>query len=106
MLSFNSQPNQSPATDPPARTSPANPPQQSPSQPPAPEHSIWSEILEARMLKPLFALLALLFFAPSQQPATPAPPSGAPADPAHMPNPIKPTPESQAKAKKMYGYDC
>ena len=58
------------------------------------------------MLKPLFALLALLFFAPSQQPATPAPPSGAPADPAHMANPIKPTPESQAKAKKMYGYDC
>jgi mono/diheme cytochrome c family protein len=23
-----------------------------------------------------------------------------------MVNPIKPTPESQARAKKMYGYDC
>jgi len=57
------------------------------------------------MLKPLFALLALLFFAPSQQPAPPAA-QPAPADAAQLVNPIKPTPESQAKAKKLYGYDC
>jgi mono/diheme cytochrome c family protein len=58
------------------------------------------------MLKPLFVLLALLPFAPLQQPAAPAAPSAIPADAAHMVNPIKPTPESQARAKKMYGYDC
>jgi cytochrome c5 len=57
------------------------------------------------MLKPLFALLAFLLFAPSQQPAPPAA-QPTPADAAQLVNPIKPTPESQAKAKKMYGYDC
>jgi mono/diheme cytochrome c family protein len=59
------------------------------------------------MLQPLFLLLALWLFAPSsQQPATPAAPSSIPAEAAHMVNPVKPTPESQARAKKMYGYDC
>ena len=58
------------------------------------------------MLKPLFLLLALLPFAPLQQPATPAAPSTIPAEAAHMVNPVKSTPESQARAKKMYGYDC
>jgi mono/diheme cytochrome c family protein len=58
------------------------------------------------MLKPLFVLLALLPFAPLQQPATPAAPSTMPADAAHLVNPVKPTPESQVHAKKMYGYDC
>src|SRR5258705_5266922 len=58
------------------------------------------------MLKPLFVLLALLPFAPLQQPATPAARSTLPADAAHLVNPVKPTPESQAHAKKMYGYDC
>jgi mono/diheme cytochrome c family protein len=59
------------------------------------------------MLKPLFAFLAFLLFAPSpQQPAAPAAPATIPAEAAHMVNPIKPTPESQAHAKKMYGYDC
>ena len=58
------------------------------------------------MLKPLFVLLALLPFAPLQQPATPAAPSTMPADAAHLVNPVKSTPESQAHAKKMYGYDC
>ena len=59
------------------------------------------------MLKPLFALLAFLLFAPSpQQPPAPATPPTIPAEAAHMVNPIKPTPESQAHAKKMYGYDC
>jgi mono/diheme cytochrome c family protein len=58
------------------------------------------------MLRPLFVLLALLPFAPLQQPATPAAPSAIPADAAHMVNPVKSTPESLAHAKKMYGYDC
>jgi mono/diheme cytochrome c family protein len=59
------------------------------------------------MLKPLFVLLALLLSprSPQQPAAVPAPPS-IPAEAAHMLNPIKPTPESQARAKKMYGYDC
>jgi mono/diheme cytochrome c family protein len=59
------------------------------------------------MLKPLFVLLALLPFAPLQQQSA-APPAApaTPADAAHLVNPIKPTPESQAKVKKMYGYDC
>jgi len=37
---------------------------------------------------------------PQQSPATPP----APAPAAN--NPVKPTPESQARAKKTYGYDC
>ena len=59
------------------------------------------------MLKPLFVLLALSFFAPApQQPAAPPAPSAIPAEAAHVVNPVKPTPESQARVKKMYGYDC
>jgi mono/diheme cytochrome c family protein len=59
------------------------------------------------MLMPLFVLLALLLFAPPlQQPAAPAAQSTIPADAAQLVNPVKPTPESQAKVKKMYGYDC
>ena len=57
------------------------------------------------MLKPLFALLAFLLFAPAQEPAPP-PAQPAPAADAQLVNPVKPTPESQAKAKKLYGYDC
>ncbi len=57
-------------------------------------------------MKPSYALLALLPFSIwSQQPTAPAP-SSIPADAAKMVNPVKPTPESQAHAKKMYGYDC
>jgi mono/diheme cytochrome c family protein len=59
------------------------------------------------MLKPLFVFLALLLFAPSpQQPAAPPAETAIPAEAAHMVNPVKPTPESQAHAKKVYGYDC
>jgi mono/diheme cytochrome c family protein len=59
------------------------------------------------MLKPLFVFLALLPFAPSpQQPAPPPAEAAIPAEAAHMVNPVKPTPESQAHAKKVYGYDC
>src|SRR5882757_7570305 len=63
------------------------------------------------MLKSLFVLPALLFFgfSPQQPAAAPAPTPAAssiPAEAARMVNPVKPTPESQAHAKKMYGYDC
>jgi mono/diheme cytochrome c family protein len=73
------------------------------------------------MLMPWFVLLALLLFArlpqqPTAPPATPAstpaPPASTaaqpsiPAEAAHMANPVKPTAESQIRAKKMYGYDC
>jgi len=62
---------------------------------------------EARMLKPLFILPALLLFAGApQQPAAPPAQSAIPAEAAQMVNPVKPTPESQARVKKMYGYDC
>jgi mono/diheme cytochrome c family protein len=59
------------------------------------------------MLKPLFVLAALLFFARSQE-QQPAPPASAsmPADAKTLVNPVKATPESLAQAKKMYGYDC
>ena len=60
------------------------------------------------MLKPLFVLSTLLLsvLLPWQSPA-PAPPQPiVPADIAKMTNPVKPTPESLAYAKKMYGYDC
>jgi len=59
------------------------------------------------MLKPSFVFVALLsfYFSPQQPTAAPAP-SSIPADAARMVNPVKPTAESQAHAKKMYGYDC
>jgi mono/diheme cytochrome c family protein len=59
------------------------------------------------MLKPMFALFVLwsLSLLPQQPAAAPAQ-SAIPADAAHMVNPVKPTPESQAHAKKQYGYDC
>lgn len=62
------------------------------------------------MLKPVLALsLFLLTIALRQQPTTDAPkPADAPipaADAAKV-NPVKPTPASLAKARKMYGYDC
>jgi mono/diheme cytochrome c family protein len=56
------------------------------------------------MLKPLFVLFPLLpLFLSLQQPPAP---SVIPAEAAHMVNPVKPTAESQAHAKKVYGYDC
>jgi mono/diheme cytochrome c family protein len=62
---------------------------------------------EARMLKPWFFLPALLLFSPpQQQPAATPAPTAIPAEAAQMVNPVKPTPESQAHAKKMWGYDC
>jgi mono/diheme cytochrome c family protein len=59
------------------------------------------------MLKPLFVLPALLFFTPSpQQPVATPTQAAMPADAAQLVNPVKPTPESMAHAKKMYGFDC
>ena len=65
------------------------------------------------MLKPLVAITALLLLGyPTRQPvgaheqAAQATPTTIPAEAASMTNPIRPTPESLAKARKMYGYDC
>jgi cytochrome c5 len=65
------------------------------------------------MLKPVLVLSAMLLFplaallnpvgASSPQDAAAAAPAAIPAD---TKNPVKATPESQSKAKKMYGYDC
>ena len=59
------------------------------------------------MLRLMFVLSALLLSAlsPQQPAATPAEPS-MPADAKTLVNPVKPTPESQARIKKVYGYDC
>jgi mono/diheme cytochrome c family protein len=66
------------------------------------------------MLKPCVILLTLLLCAfpataqESQVPAQAKTPSSStiPAEAAHQPNPVKPTPESLAQGKKYYGYDC
>ncbi|WP_084081026.1 c-type cytochrome [Edaphobacter aggregans] len=58
------------------------------------------------MLKLFFCCTLCLLASSLQQPA-PAPSSTAiPAEAARMVNPVKPTPETLAKAKKIYGYDC
>lgn len=73
------------------------------------------------MLKLLVLLPAALLFAflpqdtaaPTDQPAAPAAApatapadAAAPSDAASKTNPVKPTPESQAHAKMMFGIDC
>ncbi len=69
------------------------------------------------MLKPFLMVPVLALFAGpafSQQPApAPAAPQAAspiqskiPPEYADKVNPVKPTNESQARAKKMYGWDC
>ncbi|MEI9980715.1 MAG: cytochrome c [Edaphobacter sp.] len=60
------------------------------------------------MLKPVFVILTALAFFPHspQEPAAPPAASTIPAEAAHMVNPVKPTADSQAHAKKVYGYDC
>jgi mono/diheme cytochrome c family protein len=60
------------------------------------------------MLKPLFALPTVLLTLSFQQPVPPSAPAPSviPAEAARMVNPVKPTPESQTHAKKVYGYDC
>ena len=72
-----------------------------------------------KLLMVMFAcMLPVLGATPAQQtpnqtpvPATsPAPSQAVPAPPVadgrNLVNPVKPTAESQAKAKKMYGWDC
>lgn len=65
------------------------------------------------MIRPIVAISALLLFGYAvnlpQSASTQTPPvqsPGVPAEIAKMANPVKPTPESQAYAKKMFGYDC
>jgi mono/diheme cytochrome c family protein len=52
---------------------------------------------------PFALFLAAFAFAPHQEPSskTAAPPTAAP-----QVNPVKPTPEGLARAKKVWGYDC
>ena len=58
----------------------------------------------------LLLLLSVVFalWAQKDQPPakTPAPESKIPPEEAAKANPVKPTAESLAKGKKMYGYDC
>jgi mono/diheme cytochrome c family protein len=67
------------------------------------------------MLKPLLFLSAVLLYelAPSptpllwlQEPTQATPPAAAAPPATTGTNPVKPTSESQARAKKIYGYDC
>jgi mono/diheme cytochrome c family protein len=66
------------------------------------------------MWKPFLIVLApllVLFVALAQQDQAPpksAPPADhkVPAEAARQVNPVKPTPESIANGKKMYGFDC
>ena len=65
------------------------------------------------MLRPFFCCTlflltsALILLASSPQQPAPAPsPTAIPAEAARMVNPVKPTPESLAHARKIYGYDC
>jgi mono/diheme cytochrome c family protein len=70
------------------------------------------------MLKPFLMIPVLLFIGPAfcqQAPSTPpaqpaaqpaAPSQAIPADWVNKVNPVKPTPESQARAKQIYGWDC
>jgi mono/diheme cytochrome c family protein len=55
------------------------------------------------MLKPLFVVPVILAFGAWAQPPAASP---APAAAAPMANPVRPTSENLAKAKKQYGYDC
>ena len=65
------------------------------------------------MLKSLLIVSALLVvpITPSvsqsqDAPKTPHTESKVPPQAANQPNPVKPSPESLAKGKKIYGYDC
>ena len=65
----------------------------------------------ALLQKVLFVLLVVLFFVfalwAQQPPAkAPAPEYKIPPEAAAKVNPVKPTSESVAKGKKLYGFDC
>ncbi|MGA7158162.1 MAG: cytochrome c [Acidobacteriaceae bacterium] len=57
----------------------------------------------------MLSLMFLMGAAPQQAPA-PAPATAAtpavPPEALHMINPVKATPEGQARARKIYSYDC
>jgi mono/diheme cytochrome c family protein len=57
-----------------------------------------------KLLSLVSAALALSL--PAQQPVAVTADAAIPADAAQMVNPVKATPESLAKARKTYGYDC
>jgi cytochrome c5 len=59
-------------------------------------------MLRSLLLPSSLLLVTLVCVAQQDQPSTPAP-SGPATTQA---NPVKPTPESQAHAKKIWGYDC
>ena len=69
-------------------------------------------ITEIWSYKTVLTFLAVLVFAcllgaQNQPPAkAPAPDSKTPPESAQKANPVKPTPESLAKAKKLYAIDC
>jgi hypothetical protein len=59
------------------------------------------------LLLPSVLFLVAFAHIPQQEPASPPPPTGSTATHASSQvNPVKPTPESQARAKKMWGYEC
>jgi mono/diheme cytochrome c family protein len=63
------------------------------------------------MLKPFLILSTLVLtsaFAPTPQSASPAPAADAkiPLEAVNQVDPVKPSPESLARAKKIYGYEC
>lgn len=67
---------------------------------------------EAVLKKTPLVLLALFFFVfalwaqQKEPPANPPAESKIPPEAAARANPVKPTAESLAKGKKLYGYDC
>jgi cytochrome c5 len=60
-------------------------------------------MLRTLLLPSSLLLVSFLSAASQGQPSTSAAP---PASGAGQTNPVKPTPESQAHAKKIWGYDC
>ena len=69
-------------------------------------------MLKPFLIVPVLALLAAPVFSQQSAPPAAAPPAASPIQSKIPPeytdkvNPVKPTNESQARAKKMYGWDC
>jgi mono/diheme cytochrome c family protein len=69
-------------------------------------------MLKPFLIIPVFAFLGVPAFFQESSPAPATPPAAAqsqsqvPAEFVGKVNPVKPTNESQARAKKMYGWDC
>jgi mono/diheme cytochrome c family protein len=55
---------------------------------------------------PLFVLLVMAQEKPGPSPKASGPYFSVPVESARAENPVKPTPESLARGKKQYGYDC